>query len=321
MEKKRKRASFSPEMPSSIKTTAKPRKEETDKPVVKQVVEVLVEEPKHPQSKTTQINVIIPPPEPEKAELETAEPRTVEQETAPDENDLEELSVEAEVTEVELVEEADKKESAEDKPKQESAPKPRITFGQTKNSEEEEKQKETVEELFGKNSQTVMPEITVHKGSNTRGIVLWAVTMIAIAVGVGGGLILFTGKNNKIQQPIPSIVAKVTPTVQVTPEPTIAPTPAISRSELKVQVLNGGGVVGAGSKMKTLLTEKGYEVVNVGNVEGYGFDETEIVVKATQSAALQLLKTDLGDDYTIGKLETTLPTSSQYDVVVTVGKN
>src|ERR1700690_60987 len=58
MEKKRKRASFSPEMPNSITATVKPKKEEPAAPVLTQVVEVLGEESKQIPEKATEQVVV-----------------------------------------------------------------------------------------------------------------------------------------------------------------------------------------------------------------------------------------------------------------------
>jgi len=174
-----------------------------------------------------------------------------------------------------------------------------------------------------------MPEITVHKSSNTKSLVIWAVTMVAIAVGVGGGLVVFTNRSNQSQN---TPVASVSPTpesgnVPSTISPTIAPTatPKITtkpvvKKDLKVQVQNGGGVAGAGSKMKALLESKGYKVADVGNASSYTYEETEINVKESKAEIRDTLEEDVSESYTVGKIESTLPETSPYDVRVIVGK-
>jgi hypothetical protein len=169
-----------------------------------------------------------------------------------------------------------------------------------------------------------MPEITVHKQRQTKGILLWAITMIAIALGVGGGLVLFTTRSNEsAQNPAPAIAQtsptpSPTATIQQTPTPTM---PALKRSEIRIQVLNGGGVAGAGSRMKNFLEEKGYRVVETKNADVYSYESTEIIVKSTKADALSLLSTDLKTEYEVGKTASNLPESSTYDVRVIVGKN
>jgi hypothetical protein len=94
----------------------------------------------------------------------------------------------------------------------------------------------------------------------------------------------------------------------------------VKPGDLKVQVLNGGGKAGAASKMKTFLTEKGYVVTATGNTDQYSFDKTEIDVKAGKESALQLLKSDLEKEYTLGTMAASLSSDSPFDVRVTVGK-
>jgi hypothetical protein len=187
-------------------------------------------------------------------------------------------------------------------------------------------QKATVAELFGKGHESPMPEITVHHGKAPKGMLLWGITMLAIAIGVGGGLILFTTPKQPVSQ-TPSVT--VNPTAQptqssvvvvATPTPTPALTPQITKKDLKVQVQNGGGVVGAGSKMKSLLEDKGYTVTDVRNADNYSYDVTTIKIKGSKMQSLTALKTDLGSDYTISTTDATLAESSAYDVVVIVGK-
>lgn len=190
----------------------------------------------------------------------------------------------------------------------------------------EERRKETVAELFGKSSDGVMPEITIHTQRRTRGFLLWAITMIAIAIGVGGGLILFTNLSQRTDQqsfvPVVPNAKSTTPTITSSPKPSPTPSPTVSvnKKDIKIQVQNGAGVVGAASKMKAFLEKKGYTVVDVGNASTYSYEETEILVKSSKSAIRDILEEDLSESYTVGRIETTLPESAPYDVRVIVGK-
>lgn len=195
--------------------------------------------------------------------------------------------------------------------------KPPITVH--KAPEVSERQQEQVAELFGKTSQSVMPEITVHHHSNTRGIILWAITMIAIALGVGGGLILFTSRSSKEQTPV--AVISPTPTqVQVVPTATPTPVP-VNKTEIKIQVLNGGGVAGAGGRMRSFLEELGYTVLEAKNAEAYTYENTDIIIKESLASQLETIQKDIAESYEIGETDTTLPESSAYDVRVIVGEN
>lgn len=195
--------------------------------------------------------------------------------------------------------------------------KPPITVH--KAPEVSERQQEQVAELFGKTSQSVMPEITVHHHSNTRGIILWAITMIAIALGVGGGLVLFTSRSAKEQTPI--AVISPTPT-QAPVVPTATPTPVpVNKEEIKIQVLNGGGVAGAGGRMRSFLEELGYTVLEAKNAESYTYENTDIIIKESMADQLDIIRKDIAESYEIGETDTTLPESSAYDVRVIVGEN
>jgi len=196
-----------------------------------------------------------------------------------------------------------------------------------KEEQEREKQKETVAELFGNNSDHYMPEITVHKNTTSRELLIWAITMVAIAIGVGGGLVMFTNHSNQVPTAVIPVSGEgnsvpggaMTPTES--PKPSPRPTiKELARKDVKIQVQNGGGVVGAGSKMKAFLEKKGYTVIEVGNAAKYTYEETEIVVKASKSQLRDMLEEDLSGSYVVGKVETTLPESSSYDARVIVGK-
>lgn len=179
---------------------------------------------------------------------------------------------------------------------------------------ESEKQKEVVEELFNNETSQVGSEIASQKSGSSKKLFLWALIVIIIAIVVGGGLIAMTSGA--------SVPFMAQPSPTPTPAPTPTPTPAASldRKDLTIQVLNGGGVVGAAGKMKAFLEEKGYTVSDTGNTEEYTYEQTEILVKAEKQAYLSLLEEDLGEDYTIGTTAATLDDDSSYDAVITVGK-
>ncbi len=178
--------------------------------------------------------------------------------------------------------------------------------------------KEVVEELFrDRDTASAMPEISEHRRSVSRALFLWSLTLIVTAVTVGGGLLLFGGKLN-----LNVFSGWLAPTPTGTPTPTVVPTPtpaSISRQELKIQVLNGGGVPGAAGKMKKLLESKGYQVVGTGNAKDYEYTETQIIVKPGFEAAIDLLKEDLLD-YTLGEASVTLDPDAEYDAEVIVGE-
>lgn len=102
------------------------------------------------------------------------------------------------------------------------------------------------------------------------------------------------------------------------PGPSATPVGEIKRSDLKVQVLNGSGVAGAAAEAKTFLEGLGYVDVAAGNADG-DFARTEIEIKEDKSSASKILKQDLESDYTLSDTIGTLDSSSDYDVVITLG--
>lgn len=116
---------------------------------------------------------------------------------------------------------------------------------------------------------------------------------------------------------------KPTPTKIPTPKPTFNPVDketGLDRSGLSVEVKNGSGEAGVGSKMSETLKEFGYRVVSVGNADNYSYENTVIEVKSDKDKYLPLLKKDLSINYKIGSLSANLSASSSADAVVIVGK-
>jgi len=179
----------------------------------------------------------------------------------------------------------------------------------------EPSKRQMVEDIYSSKQTHNIVDIAINRKKTNQPAIIWAIIIIVVALLTGGGMILLTktmGENKGgTTKPTPTVAQSITPT----------PVPVeIKRGDLNVQVLNGGGKVGAGSKMKTFLTELGYTVSNVGNTEEYTFEKTEIEVKAGKEGALELLKNDLAKDYSLGTMSATLASDSPYDARVTVGK-
>jgi hypothetical protein len=180
---------------------------------------------------------------------------------------------------------------------------------------QEATKKQMVEDIFSSKQTSNLVDIAINNKQTTQPAIVWAIIIIVVALVTGGGLILLTKTMGEKKE----TTVKPTPTVIQT----IAPTPVpveVKREDLKIQVLNGGGKAGAGSKMKTFLTDLGYVVSAVGNTDEYTFEKTEIEVKAGKEGALELLRNDLAKDYSLGTMSATLASDSPYDARVTVGK-
>ncbi len=172
-----------------------------------------------------------------------------------------------------------------------------------------------VNELYKEKSPLITPEYIVDSGSSMKPLFVWSLVVIGIALLTGGILLVVV----KGFQGLP-MAGKPTPTPTVAPTPIPTSVPVVNRSDMKIQVLNGGGVAGSGSKMKAFLEEKGYTVSEVKNADEFTFEETEIHVKAGKEANADLLKKDLGENYTIGASTADLSADSTFDAQVIVGK-
>ena len=145
-------------------------------------------------------------------------------------------------------------------------------------------------------------------------MIIWSSALITVAILLGATLILSKGG----QLPSLPLVS-----VQPTATPVEVPTPTIEqvdRKDISIQVLNGGGVAGAASKMKTFLETTGYTVDDVGNSDDYSFEKTAILVKSGKEAYRTLLTDDLLDEYTLESATDFLDADSPYDAQVIVGK-
>ncbi len=176
-------------------------------------------------------------------------------------------------------------------------------------------QKETVAELFKKSQTPIMPEIAMHtKDSSRKSLFLWAFVLILIVGLIGGGLMVAKNKSFSLSK------LTIVPSPSPTPTPTPTPTPMPpNRGDMTIQILNGGGVSGAASKMKKLLEDKGYKVGDVSNADAYTYTKTEVHVKSVKSVYQKLLIDDLKDTYSVATDTSALTDSVSYDARVIVG--
>lgn len=182
--------------------------------------------------------------------------------------------------------------------------------------EEENRHKETVAELFKRPTPNVMPEITVHKnGPRKKNPLMMLLVIIIIVAALGGGIFVAKGKSFSVAK-----LFMAAPTPTPTPAPTPTPTPQpVNRKDIKLQVLNGGGVPGAASKIKSFLEDKGYTVSDVSNAAAYTYTKTEVQVQPGKEAYQKLLMDDLKDTYSLATNAAALSADVPYDVRVVVG--
>ncbi len=177
-------------------------------------------------------------------------------------------------------------------------------------------------------AKALITELEVDKNDSKVNVkLIFALTIItALIVGfiTGGVYVYFTGLKS-MTNPSPVATATPTPASEAIEEPKVSPTPTPSPvpqsviSAFKVSVLNGSGQVGGAGKVKALLENAGFKVGNTGNAGNFNFVSTQVQVKENVSVeVVNLLKKTLSGDYSV-EVGKALPTSSAYDIVVTVG--
>lgn len=143
---------------------------------------------------------------------------------------------------------------------------------------------------------------------------LWMYLLILLVVAGTGVALLKTGTlkplflgstKSKVVSPTP------TPTLVVTPEPT-----TVDLTSFKLQVLNGGGVIGEAAKIKKVLLSKGFVNVDTGNTTA----TTEGVIKSKINVPESVIKMaqDSVVDYRLAS-PSDLKADSKYDLIVVVG--
>lgn len=129
--------------------------------------------------------------------------------------------------------------------------------------------------------------------------------------------------------PTPSVSQTPTPTDTPTPQDTptaaptqnpVDPTSGLDRSQLSVTVENGSGDSGVAGKGSSILKNLGYNVTATGNADNFNYTNVTIQVKAASSSYLNLLKSDLGSNYTVGNATSDLSDSFSTDALVIIGK-
>jgi hypothetical protein len=198
-----------------------------------------------------------------------------------------------------------------------------VTEKEVAPSENQEENKETKAEEF---SQENIKEDGEKKSSPVKKIIF--ITLIIVLFGgiIGGGIFVYhkamkkSGAETKPSLPTSGLTSPTPIEEADQPAPTATPSPQLERGDLKVQVLNGGGIAGLAGKVKELLENLGYQEVKTGNAASYDYEETEVSVKEEKEAYLKLLVDDLSEDYSVGTKSSDLKESSQFDAVVIVGK-
>lgn len=149
---------------------------------------------------------------------------------------------------------------------------------------------------------------------------LFIIVPVALLVGaLVGGLITYFSGLSKISStdPTPTPAVTVEPVINSSPSP--SPVSSLKKDELKIQILNASGVSGAAGKVKILLNDAGYKSVDTGNASISDLSQTEVSIKDSKKEYLDVIIKDLSKSYDAVESKKALPSSSKYDLVITLG--
>lgn len=158
------------------------------------------------------------------------------------------------------------------------------------------------------------------------------IAVIVLLLLLVGGLIFWKAKGSKkdLVTPTPTPTEQVTlpPTSTPTATPTVsvAPvketTPTLSpKQKVKIEVLNGTGVTGEASYLKTKLVNAGFATIDTGNASTTSAEaKTAVTYYSTFPVAMKIDLTTLLSDLYMLVAATNSAESSKYDAIIVTGK-
>lgn len=90
-----------------------------------------------------------------------------------------------------------------------------------------------------------------------------------------------------------------------------------NNKNIKIEVLNGGGVPGAATKMADALKEQGYDIVKIGNVSGIIYNNTQIINRTDNKSLIDKLKKIFKNAIVVDDAGS----NNAADVTIILGKN
>lgn len=140
------------------------------------------------------------------------------------------------------------------------------------------------------------------------------IVIIVVAILLGAGVAGFLYMRSSSTQ-----TASVTPTpAPIAQEPLPTEEPEVNKEDLKIKILNGSGVVGEATKVKTLLEGADFVIDSTGNADKYDYTTSEIQAKASVPSSISGEISELMEtDYTTDIVE--LEESEDVDIIVIIG--
>jgi hypothetical protein len=176
----------------------------------------------------------------------------------------------------------------------------------------------------------------------TPGKALYAILIILLVVIIGVGAAQFISSRSDdlkdaaptpIEFEEPTEAPTAAPTTAEDPEESLTPSPSVTgkesedsdsvdtatgldRADLSIVILNGSGVSGAAGRLSDKLSDLGHDIASTGNADNNDYAETTIEVSSTKKNFLNLLKKDLGSDYTIGESSTSYTGTGDAQIII-----
>ncbi len=153
-------------------------------------------------------------------------------------------------------------------------------------------------------------------GASFKKIIFWTLGILcAITLCVASGYFIYQEGVRRGEENVQEKASKAAPSVAPTPIPA-----EVKTSLYPIKVLNGSGISGEASTVKSLLEKNDYKVSSIGNADNSKYEETVIKVKkSVEKAWVTKLKEVLSKSYKLGSDEETLSDDESSDVIVIVG--
>lgn len=145
--------------------------------------------------------------------------------------------------------------------------------------------------------------------------------LIGIMIALAGSLFFLVNDKQSpdTKSPLPSPIASIQPSPETMIETSPSPEPIDFRT-IKLQVQNGSGIAGEAGLVANILKAEGFGQIDTANADNYDYRQIEIYLKDGNQELFDSINRALNSDYLISSEIMPLPESSEYDVLIIVGK-